>query len=177
ADNIRKPLRLYGILEIGIALFAVVFVLLANAYPSLYVALAKGKNDHIYLTVIRVVFSVVALILPTTLMGGTLPVLSRFLSRQPDKVRGYLSFLYGFNTLGAVTGAAAAGFYFLRFYSVSLTLTTAIVMNLAIGLISIVMQEKGARIFARDEEIPASALPESSSKPTPAEKAPANLFS
>lgn len=178
ADSIRKPLRFYGILEIGIALFAVVFVWLASAYPSLYVALARGKNDsYLYLTVIRVAFSVIALIVPTTLMGGTLPILSRFLSRQPDKVRGYLAFLYGFNTLGAVTGAAAAGFFFLRFYSVSLTLKTAIAMNLIIGLTSIVMQEKGARFFAREEELPSSSQPETPSKPEAAEKVPASLFS
>ena len=59
------------------------------------------------------IFSVVALIVPTVLMGGTLPVLSRFVSRQPEDLRSHLSFLYGFNTLGAVFGALLAGFFLL----------------------------------------------------------------
>jgi spermidine synthase len=93
-DRVKKPLRLYGLLEIGIAFFAVIFIGLMKLYPSIYVPLAQGKdNSHFYLSFIRVVFSVIALIVPTSLMGGTLPVLSRFVSGQPRNLRSRLSFL------------------------------------------------------------------------------------
>lgn len=142
-DRIRKPLRLYGLLEVGIAAFALVFMELMKLYPSIYVALAQGKDDSIlYLSVIRILFAILALIIPTTLMGGTLPVLSRFVSRQPENLRSHLSFLYGFNTLGAVIGALLAGFFFLRIYSVGTTLYIAIAANALIGLMSIVLQDK-----------------------------------
>lgn len=142
-DNVSKPLRLYGLLEIGIALFALVFAGLMKLYPAIYPVLAGGKDDaHLYLTVIRVLFSISALLAPTVLMGGTLPVLTRFISRHPAGLKRNLSFLYGLNTLGAVFGAAAAGFYLLRLFSVSATLLIAIIMNLAIGLVSILLQEK-----------------------------------
>jgi len=144
-DRIQKPLRLYGFLELGIALFALVFMGLMKLYPSIYVALAQGKDQFpIYLTFLRTLFSVIALIIPTTLMGGTLPSLSQFVSRQPENLRGYLSFLYGFNTFGAVFGAIAAGFFFLRFYSVSTTTYIAILTNVFIGLASILIQDKAA---------------------------------
>jgi spermidine synthase len=108
-DSVRKPLRLYGFLETGIAISAIIFMGLMKLYPSIYIFLARGKdNSHLYLSLVRIVFSAVALIVPTTLMGGTLPLLTRFVSRQTGKVRGYLSFLYGFNTLGAVVGAVTA---------------------------------------------------------------------
>ena len=140
-DRSTSPLRLYGLLEIGIALFAVVFVVLIKIYPSLYISLAQGRDDSvIYLTGIRILFAFIALIIPTTLMGGTLPVLSRFLSRQPEKIREHLSLLYGINTLGAVLGAALAGFFLLRLFSVSFTLKAAIIINLIIGIRSIIMQ-------------------------------------
>ncbi len=144
-DRVEKPLRLYGLLELGIAAFAVVFAGLMALYPSIYVALARGRDDSaFYLTAVRLLFSVVALIIPTMLMGGTLPVLSRFVSRQPEHLRRHLSFLYGFNTLGAVFGALLAGFVLLRLYSVSTTLYVAVVTNVLIGLVSILLQERFA---------------------------------
>ena len=148
-DHVSKPLRLYGLLELGIALFAVVFMGLMRLYPSIYVPLAQGKDDaHFYLLFVRVLFSVIALIIPTTLMGGTLPVLSRFISSQPKDLRTYLSFLYGVNTFGAVFGALAGGFFFLRFYTVSTTLQVAILSNALIGLAALLLQDKAATVLA-----------------------------
>jgi spermidine synthase len=143
ADSVKKPLRLYGFLETGIALFAIIFMALMKLYPSIYIFLAQGKdNSHLYLSLIRIVFSAVALIVPTTLMGGTLPLLTRFVSRQTGKVKGYLSFLYGFNTLGAVVGAVTAGFFLLRYYSLSSTLYVAVIVNLLIGFAAVLLQAR-----------------------------------
>jgi spermidine synthase len=140
-DTVKKPLRLYGILELGIALFALLFSWLMDVYPSIYIPLAQGQDGSpLYLTFIRTVFSVVALIGPTILMGGTLPVLTRFITRHPKTLRQHLSWLYGFNTLGAVFGATAAGFFLLRLYSAGTTLFIAIATNAGIGLISVLLQ-------------------------------------
>jgi spermidine synthase len=147
-DTVKRPLRLYGLLELGIALFAVIFIGLMNIYPAIYIPLAQGRDGSpLYLSFIRVLFSIIALIVPTTLMGGTLPVLSRFISRQPKSLRNHLSFLYGFNTLGAVLGATVAGFFLLRLYSVTTTLSIAIITNASIGLISILLQDKAAAVL------------------------------
>ncbi len=148
----KRPLLLYGLLEIGIGLFAVVFVLLIQIYPSIYIPLSQGK-DHspLYLSFIRVAFSLAALIVPTTLMGGTLPVLSSFVSNDSRDAGRHLSFLYGFNTLGAVAGTMAAGFYFLRFYSVKTTFAIALCINLIVGVASILLQKK-AEIWLKGYE-------------------------
>jgi spermidine synthase len=146
-DRVEKPLRLYGLLELGIAASALVFAGLMKIYPSIYVAVARGRDDAtLYLLVVRMLFSVIALILPTVLMGGTLPVLSRFVSRRPDDLRSHLSFLYGFNTLGAVLGALLAGFFLLPAYSVSTTLLVAVATNALIGLASLVLQGRAADV-------------------------------
>ncbi len=122
-DRVGRPLGLYGLIELGIAAFALVFAWLMRIYPPVYVPLAQGRDDStLYLLSVRTLFSIVALIVPTTLMGGTLPVLSRFVSRQPETLRSSLSFLYGLNTPGAVFGATLASFVLLRLYSVSSTL-------------------------------------------------------
>jgi spermidine synthase len=165
-DKVKEQLRLYGLLEIGIALFAVLFFFLYRAYPDIYRFLASGKDEaYLYITLIRIAFSVLVLIVPTILMGGTLPVLSRFVSRHPGSLRTHLSFLYGFNTFGAVLGALAAGFFLLRFYSVSTTLGIAIAMNISIGLVSLLLQRRGeAWLYTGDTE---DWAPETGSAPVP----------
>ena len=154
ADRVKKPLRLYGLLEVGIAVFAAVFIGLMKIYPSFYVSLAQWRgNSPLYLSSVRVLFSVIALIIPTTLMGGTLPVLSKIVSGHPNRIRGPLSFLYGFNTLGAVLGATVAGFFLMRLYSVSATLHIAIITNLLIGLTSILLQNRAVALLPTTSSI------------------------
>ena len=159
-DRVERPLRLYGFLELGVAASALAFAGLMRIYPAIYIALARGRDDStIYLTAVRTLFAVVALIVPTVLMGGTLPVLSRFISRQPENLRSHLSFLYGFNTLGAVFGALLAGFFFLRIYSVTATLYIAIAANVVIGLVSLALQPTtaaGASAADADPDPPAT---------------------
>jgi spermidine synthase len=160
ADRARRPLRLYGLLELGVAAFALVFAGLMKVYPAIYIALAGGRDaDTFYLTFVRLLFAAVALIVPTTLMGGTLPVISRVVSRQPETLRRHLSFLYGVNTLGAVLGAGLAGFVLLRLYSVSATLLVAVAVNALIGLVCLALPEAGA-----------AAVPEGAARAVPAER-------
>jgi spermidine synthase len=141
-DRIDRPLRLYALLELGIAGSALISAALLKLYPAIYVALAQGRDEAtLYLTVVRIAFSVAAIIVPTMMMGATLPVLSRFTTRQPEHLRRRLSLLYGFNTLGAVVGALAAGFVLLRIFSVSTTLYAAVVTNVVIGLVSLVLPD------------------------------------
>jgi len=142
-DALKKPLRFYGFLELAIAFFAIVFIVLMKVYPSVYIFLAPGgESSKIYLTFIRVLFSFLALIVPTTLMGGTLPVLTRFVSSKSQKLGTKLSLLYGFNTLGAVLGTAFAAFFLLRYFSLSTALNTAIILNTVIGVASIALQNR-----------------------------------
>ena len=141
-DALKRPLRLYGLLEIGIAVFAVVFLLLTRLYPYLYIPLARAAGENpLSLSFLRVLFAVVAMIIPTTLMGGTLPVLTKFVSTESGVIGERISFLYGFNTLGAVAGTLAAGFLLLPKYSVSVTSAIAIATNASIGLVCLFLQK------------------------------------
>jgi spermidine synthase len=142
-DRFSRLLRLYGLLELGVALSAGIFIVLMKLYPSVYIPLARLYPDSpFYLSLIRVVFSALALIIPTTLMGGTLPVLSSFISERGKGLGGHLSFLYGLNTLGAVAGAIGAGFFFMRFFSVNLTLLIPVLINVTVGSLSLVLQRR-----------------------------------
>ena len=145
--NYKRLLRLYGFLELGIAVSALAFAALLHFYPFVYVPLAQISGSPVYLSIIRIAFAAVALIIPTTLMGGTLPVVSSFISSSASGLGSRLSFLYGFNTIGAVVGTAAAGFFLLPRYSVGATLTIALSINVLVGLLAIVLQDKAEEVL------------------------------
>lgn len=131
-------LRLYGILELGIAASALLFMVLIRFYPPVYSFFADfAPESPLYLSVIRVVFAACAIIVPTTLMGATLPVLSVLMTHHKETIGIHLSLLYAINTLGAVIGAASAGFFLLPALSVQLTALVAITINTLVGLVCI----------------------------------------
>ena len=165
--NYKKLLRLYGFLEIGVAVSALAFVALINIYPSIYIPLAQiAGSSPVYLSIIRVTFAIIALIVPTTLMGGTLPVLSSFITGRIQGLGSRLSFLYGFNTIGAVVGVAAAGFYLLPRYPVSTTLTIAMMINVLVGILGIVLQNKAQAVLdaaaTGEETVTDASMPDTS---------------
>jgi spermidine synthase len=137
-------LRLYGYLELGIAISALIFLGLIRLYPPIYIFFADFfPNSNLYMSIIRVIFATCAIIIPTTLMGATLPVLSEFFTQHKGTIGIHLSMLYAVNTLGAVIGAASAGFILLPQFSVLSTALLAISINTVIGLLCIKLNYPG----------------------------------
>ncbi|HEX8910170.1 MAG TPA: fused MFS/spermidine synthase, partial [Anaeromyxobacteraceae bacterium] len=161
SDRTGRPLRLYGLLEIGVGLSAVVFVGLMKIYPHLYGPLARvAEGNGLYLTFLRVAFAVVATLVPTTLMGGTLPTLARFaVGRREGGLARQLSFLYAFNTLGAVAGSLAAGFVLLRALGVTSSLLVAAAVSVAVGVASVALQRRAGTLLPAAAAPPAAVAP------------------
>jgi spermidine synthase len=156
ADRTKRPLRLYGVLEIGIGIFAVVFIGLMKVYPYLFRPLAQLAGENIYyLTALRTTFAVAAMIIPTTLMGGTLPMLTRFVAHREGGLARQLAFLYAFNTLGAVTGSLAAGFLLLKEFGVTSSLLVAGTVSTTVGVLAIALQHHVGTI----DRVPSPAMP------------------
>jgi len=83
---------------------------------------------------LRFGLAALVLLIPTTLMGGTLPVLTRaFMGEDRARLRPSLGRLYGLNTLGAVAGTALAGFFLIEYVGVQASLWLTAAINLAIG--------------------------------------------
>jgi len=134
ADRTARPLRLYGWLELGIGICGLGFMLFIDHVTALYVPLARVAGGHpALLTALRVALAAGAMIVPTTLMGGTLPVLSRLVVGGDDEGRGRVALLYAVNTLGAVAGVLLSGFVLLGRFGVEATMTAAIGLNVMVG--------------------------------------------
>ena len=110
ADRVRSPLRMYGVLELILAVVVVVtpisFGLINDLYRGIYPGLEGSPQA---LALVRIVFAVLALAPATVLMGATLPTLTRYLARNAS-LAGAFSRLYAANTVGAIVGTVLAGF-------------------------------------------------------------------
>lgn len=134
-DSVRSPLRLYALLEVGIGIYAVFVPHIIDALNTAYVSsFDENIPNFLVYSLIRFAFSMAVLLVPTTLMGGTLPVLSRYFVRNLNTVGWDVGILYTINTLGAVAGVLVAGFYLEATYGVKMSIYIASAANVAIGL-------------------------------------------
>ncbi|MDZ7358398.1 MAG: fused MFS/spermidine synthase [candidate division KSB1 bacterium] len=144
SDRIKSPLKLYGYLELGIGIAGIlILVFFLPVSDALYKWLFGliGNRPFIF-NIVRLLLSLLVLIVPTTLMGGTLPVISKFAITQSSHFGQRLGRLYGLNTAGAVIGAFCTGFFFIYLFGVNLTLWIAIAINLVIGITALLLDRK-----------------------------------
>jgi spermidine synthase len=138
ADRSSNGLRLYGWLELGIALAALLaqFLLhrMVTLYPALYALLDASPS---VVALVRFLFVFLMVLAPTALMGATLPVLTRSLVGEPGVLGNRLSSLYAVNTFGAVCGALLAGFYLLGRYGLHIPVYAAVAGNALVGAIAL----------------------------------------
>jgi len=143
--RVARPLRLYGLLEAGIGLYALASLAVIHALDPLvgraYAAL--GPASPVYLAV-RVGLAVLVLVVPTVLMGATLPALVAWAGRSGGDFGKSLGRLYGLNTAGAVAGAALAGFRLIPGLGLTGTTRAAGAVALAVGASMIFLGSRAA---------------------------------
>ncbi len=153
-----NPLRLYGLLEIGIGISALVVPFLLSGGRALTLALFPGWRDGDALfAIVRFGVAFAILLIPTFLMGGTLPAMARHFVRHRDQLGPAGGILYFVNTTGAVLGTVVAGFFLLPSLGMTATNRVAVVTNLVVGVAALALA-RGARA-PEEDEVPASASP------------------
>jgi spermidine synthase len=108
-DRVARPVRLYAALEVVIGVSGVALVYgLPLSSPLLGAVLRPLLDTGWALNALRLGAAFALLLVPSTAMGLTLPLLTRALTANSTAFGGVLGRLYGWNTLGAVVGAVAA---------------------------------------------------------------------
>ena len=142
-DKKKRPLFIYALLELGIGVYALLTPLIFSLVEKIELVLFKAPpGDFSSFHLVQLTLSVLALITPTILMGGTLPVLSKYLVRDLKKTGEEVGLLYFVNTLGAVLGTLLAAFVFISLLGVNQTIYFAAVVNILIGLVVLFVQSK-----------------------------------
>ncbi|HEV2912411.1 MAG TPA: fused MFS/spermidine synthase [Pyrinomonadaceae bacterium] len=150
AARIRRPLLAYGLIEVGIALYALAVPLLFGLVNRFYALVWEQLHPGFYaFSLWRFVLSCAVLLVPTTLMGATLPVLAAaLLRRSPAHTSASVARLYTCNLAGAILGTIAAGFLLLPALGVSGTIYTAALINIVVGFCALVIDSRYGRELA-----------------------------
>ena len=127
------PLKVFAALEAGIAVSALATPALLDLATGAYRPLSAAFPDSLgVLTAARFVCSAAVLLVPTVLMGATLPVLSHApLVRAAPASR--LGALYAVNTTGAVVGALMTGYLLIGGLGIQRTFVLAALVNLLVA--------------------------------------------
>jgi spermidine synthase len=134
------PLIIYGGIEGVIGLYALLLPLFLKgveaSYPFVY---ATAGESFALFTLFRFVVSFVLLAIPTTLMGATLPVLSKLMVDREEVLGLSVGRLYAVNTFGAVVGTFSAGFLFIPTVGVATTTLLAAMGNFLLALVALLI--------------------------------------
>jgi spermidine synthase len=164
AAGFSNPIRVYGRLEIGVgvscALTPALFWLVSRMYLGLHTTLTASYTAF---SLVQFVLVFIVLLVPTALMGATLPLLVQGMVRDESGVPKTVGTLYAVNTAGAVLGVALAGYVLLPEWGNRAVLWAAAVSNVAIGLAAIRYGSTSQSVRERR-----AALPDDARRRTPA---------
>ena len=167
-ESTQSPLRLYALLEAGIGAFCLVWPLILAALGAIYVLIHRNVTSEFYtLSLIRFVLTFGVLLIPSTLMGGTLPVLTRFFVKRLEQLGTNIGILYALNTFGAVVGTVAAGFFLIEALGIRWTLGIGIAINFGVAAVAVALAQKVSVTEATEADEPGEETQQAESEDVP----------
>ena len=138
ADRVRHPLRLFGLVELSIGACALATPAALAGVHRLYLAVFPHLPESLAVaTPIRFALSFAVLLVPTALMGATLPIVVKSSLARIDRIGTRIGVLYASNTAGAIVGALLAGFYLIPHIGLTRSFLLAAGVNALVGVIAV----------------------------------------
>lgn len=136
----------FGFLEAGIAVYGAILLHLFNLVPDIYRAVYPLRHNFILFEFVLYGIVFALLLIPTTLMGATFPIVAKILSSE--KLGKGVGFAYSANNFGAIIGSIAAGFLLVPLFGIKGSIVVAGVLNLLVAaLMLFTFAEKAAKII------------------------------
>ncbi len=139
--RITRPVLFYGLLEAGIAISALAVPLLLQFARIVYVAVLGGQPEPVDASgpgqsFFYLIVAFVVLAIPTTFMGATLPLLTKYVVKSEAQIGTRVGLLYATNTIGAIGGTLVAGFVLLPLLGLNGTVWVGVVINLVVFVLA-----------------------------------------
>ena len=126
--HIKNQFRAYALLEAGIGLWGLGFALF---FTWVYqITVSWSLEPPFFLLGQGILLTIILIGPPTICMGGTVPILTRGLSRNLGEATRVHAFVYALNTAGAFVGTLAAGFWLIYAFGLPATIRIAAALNL-----------------------------------------------
>lgn len=153
--NSNKLARYYIFLELCIGIYAILLPLILHLNEKLYIGFHQNyTSGHEVSNGIRILLIFMVFVIPTTLMGATLPVIARYLILSDKHISITVSRLYAMNTLGAVMGTVAAGYILLPNIGNNLTNLLAAAISIFVGFTFLFLHRSLKKIDPAESSIP-----------------------
>ena len=155
AAQFSNGLRAYGYLEIGVGAAALLYFTLRGTYVLVYAPIYEAFGQSLPLLLAAKLLLTFPILFPASfLMGATLPVLGQYLVRSGENLGRAGPLLYAANTIGAASGALAAGFYLPAVLGFRNTYLLGITLNVVIGMSAIALSRRDSAAPAALESPP-----------------------
>jgi spermidine synthase len=134
AMRLRRPVLVYGVLELAIALSALSVPAGIRLINALYVGLLGGGSELLEgattaTTLFQLGAAFAVLLPPTAFMGATLPLLARHAVRSEAEIGSRVGVLYAVNTAGAIAGTLVAAFWLMPEFGLRHTVWVGAALN------------------------------------------------
>jgi spermidine synthase len=134
ADRTDNQIALFAKLEFGIAVFGLLSIPLVQVLPSLYFYIYDAiRPGFLLFFVFQMMLSFFIMLVPTTFMGATFPVVSKINTAALDELGTDVGNVYSVNTLGSIAGSLLAGFLLIPLIGVKATTFVAAAINLIVS--------------------------------------------
>lgn len=139
-DKIRNLPFIYSLMILGIGLYGVLLLSIFNLLPQAYNKLYFLHTNFYLFQVVQFVLVFVVLLIPTTLMGATFPLIAKFYTRE--KIGKGIGEVYSANNIGAIFGSFGAGFILIPLLGIKASIITAGSINIALGALVILVADE-----------------------------------
>ena len=156
ADRISRSLRAYAVLGIGVGVYCLFIPLLIKLVGGIYIPLQRSLQLSFYAaSLVRFILCFLLLLVPSTLMGATTPIFSKFYVEQGERFGHGVGRIYSINTFGAFLGVIAAGFFMMEHLGLYNTIGAGVIGNIGVGIACLLMDRSifSARESVRPHEI------------------------
>lgn len=158
-DRYAFPLRVYAVIELVLGLYCILSPWIFSVVKGIYLyanPISGAESYRAGFEATQFFLALIVLIIPTTLMGGTLPALVKYLASRSGRIGFHTAVPYAVNTLGAVTGCLLTGFFALYALGVNITVYLAGAIDIVIGAVVLLLyarEQAVAGVISRDKTI------------------------
>lgn len=154
----RSLIKTYALLEAGVGLTAALSLILIPTIRLFYANFSTGSEVTLTLLLVKFGLAILIILLPTTLMGATLPILVKFISSSKHLPSKIVSLLYAVNTFGGMIGTALSAFVFIELFGIQNTILIAVIINLSIALWANLIAPKDTTVDLKTKNDPQNSL-------------------
>jgi len=140
ADRIKNPFNYFAFTQLGIGFYGILLLPIFSILPGVYLDVyhATFPNQTLFMF-LQILSSMALLLIPTSLMGATLPLLLKTYSQNFSSIGKDVGKLDASNSFGAMVGTLAAGFLLIPLLGIQNSIVVAASLNIGMGTLILIL--------------------------------------